>query len=56
MQHTNIFGFKALFQKYQGTSARVGYVTCRLCASSGPIAESVPTKNQRGLGPGNRLL
>ena len=41
-----------VYQKYIGTSIKVGCVTRSLYASSGPEAEGVPTNNQRGWGSG----
>ena len=40
------------YQKYIGTSIKVGSATRSLYASSGPKAEGVPTNNQRGWGSG----
>ena len=45
--------FKLLnYQKYKGTSIRIGCATRSLYSSSGPEAEGVPTNNQRGRGSG----
>ena len=41
-----------VYQKYPGTSIKVGCATRSLYASSGPKAEGVPTNNQRGRGSG----
>ena len=41
--HSNI-----IYQKYLGTSIKVGFATRSLCASSGQKAEGVLTNNQRG--------
>ena len=54
MWYTNIHVYrnKIVYQKYIGTSIKVGIATCSLYASSGPKAEGVPTNNQRGRGSG----
>ena len=52
MWYTNIFSKIRLYQKYLGTSIKVGYTTHSIYASSGPKAEGVPSNNQRGRGPG----
>ena len=41
-----------IYQKYLGTSIKVGKATHNLYASSGPKAEGVPTNNLRGQGSG----
>ena len=41
-----------VYQKYIGTSIKVGCATRSLYASSGPKAEGVPTNNQSGRGSG----
>ena len=56
MQHTNIFGYKTLYQKYIVTSTRIGYATRSLYASLSPSAEGVRTDNQRERGSEPRLL
>ena len=44
----NIFSNIIVYQKYIGTSFKIGCATRSLCASSGPKAKEVPTTNQRG--------
>ena len=43
---------KIVYQKYIGTSIKVGCATRSLYASSGPKSEGGPTYNQRGRGSG----
>ena len=50
MWYTNIYSNIVLYQKYLGTSIKVGCATCNLYASSGPKAEGFTTNNQRGRG------
>ena len=52
MWYTNIYSNVKVYQKYIGTSIKVGCATRSLYASSGPKAEGVPTNNQRGRGSG----
>ena len=52
MCYTNIYSNNIVYQKYIGTSIKVGYATRSLYAGSGPKAEGVPTNNQRGRGSG----
>ena len=52
MWFTNIYSNIIVYQKYIGTSIKVGCAMCSLYASSGPKAEGVPTNNQRGRGSG----
>ena len=52
MRYTNIYS-NIIYQKYLGTSIKVGCATRSLYASSGPKAEGVPTNNQRGRGSGS---
>ena len=52
MWFTNIYSNIIVYQKYIGTSIKVGCATRSLYASSGPKAEGVPTNNQRGRGSG----
>ena len=57
MWYTNIYSNIIGYQKYVGTSIKVGCATRSLYASSGPKAEGVPTNNHRGRGSGPcRLL
>ena len=56
MCYTNIHSNIIVYQKYIGTSIKVGCATRSLYASSGPKAEGVPTYNQRGRGSGHRHL
>ena len=55
MRHTDIYGYKT-YQKYTVASARIGYATHSLYASSGQRAEGVRTNNQRGRRSGLCLL
>ena len=50
MVHKHIYTYSNIivYQKYIGTSIKVGCATRSLYASSGPRAEGVPTNNQRG--------
>ena len=52
MWYTNIYSNIIVYQKYIGTSIKVGCATRSLYASSGPEAEGVPNYNQRGRGSG----
>ena len=52
MWYTDIYSNVKVYQKYIGTSIKVGCTTRSLYASSGPKAEGVPTNNQRGRGSG----
>ena len=52
MWYTNIFSNIIVYQKYIGTSIKVGCATRRLYAISGSKAKGVPTYNQRGRGSG----
>ena len=52
MRHTNIYSNIIEYQKYIGTSIKVGWATRSLYAISGPKAEGAPTNNQRGRGSG----
>ena len=52
MWYINIYSNLKVYQKYRGTSIKVGCATRSLYASSGPKAEGVPTNNQRGRGSG----
>ena len=56
MWHTNIYSNIIEYQKYKGTSIKVGCATCSLYASSGPKAEGVPTNNHRGQWSPCRLI
>ena len=47
MWYTNIYSKIKLYQKYLGTSIKVGCATRSLYASSGEKAGGVPTNNQR---------
>ena len=48
MLNTNIYSYIIDYQKYIGTSIKVGCATRSLYASSGPKAERVPNNNQKG--------
>ena len=52
MWYTNIYSDMVVYQKYIGTSIKVGCATRSLYASSGPKAERVQNNNQRGRGSG----
>ena len=52
MLYKNIYSYVIVYQKYIGTSIKVGCATRSLYASSGTKAEGVPTNNQRGRGSG----
>ena len=52
MWYTNICSYIIVYQKYIGTSVKVGCATHSLYVSSGQKAEGVPTYNQRGRGSG----
>ena len=52
MWYTNIYSNLIVYQKYIGTSIKVGCATRSLYASLGQKAEGVPTNNQRGRGSG----
>ena len=52
MWYTNIYSNIIVYQKYKGTSIKVGYATRSLYASSGLKAKGVPANNQRGRGSG----
>ena len=41
-----------VYQKYIGTSIKIGCPTRSLYSSAGPKTEGVPTSNQRGRGSG----
>ena len=48
--HKNIYCSNIIvYQKYIGTSIKIGCAMRSLYASSGPKAEVVPTNNQKGL-------
>ena len=48
MCYENIYSKIKLWQKYLGTSIKVGCSTRNLYASSGPKVDGIPTNNQRG--------
>ena len=50
MWYTNINSNKIVYQKYIGTSIKVGCVAGSLCASLGSKAEEFPFNNHRGAG------
>ena len=52
MWYTNIYSNIKVYQKYIGTSIKLGCTSRSLYVSSGPKAEGVPTNNQRGWGSG----
>ena len=52
MVHKHIYYYNSNYQKYIGTSIKVGCVTRSLYASSGSKAEGVPINNQREWGSG----
>ena len=52
MCNTNICSNIIVYEKYIGTSIKVGCATRSLYASSGPNAEGVPTNNQLGMRSG----
>ena len=52
MWYTNIYSNIVVYQKYIGTSIKVGCATRSLYASSSQKAEGVQTNNQRGRGSG----
>ena len=47
MWYTNIYRNIIVYQKYIGTSIKVGCATRSLYASSGPKSDEGPTNNQR---------
>ena len=56
MWYTNIYINIIVYQKYIGTSIKIGCATHSMYASSGLKAEGVPTNNQRGRGSGSCCL
>ena len=52
MWYTKIYSNITVYQKYIGTSIKVGCATRSLYASSGPKEEGVRTNNQMGWGSG----